>query len=204
MGRESLMLVLALAFAMAIMGWIIWSERPVPVALPADHPVVASSEAAPAPVLDEARVAEFTFLVEADPDDAESRRALANVYFEAQRFEQAILWYEEVLTLDPDDVESSTRLGVCFYYGELLERAVEQFERSLEIEPDHAQTLLSLGIVKAFGLEDPEGAIAAWERVLETSPDGAEARGAREALDLLELEFESSESNSEPPSASLP
>lgn len=204
MGRDSLVLGLAVMFAAAIMGWTIWSERPVPVAAPTIQPVAASSEAGPVPILDEARVEELTSQVETDPNDVESRRALATVYFEAQRFEQAIPWYEEILALNPNDVESSTRLGTSFFYGDLPERAVEQFERSLEIEPNHAQTLLNLGIVKAFGLQDLKGAAAAWNLVIEVAPDGLEARGAREGLDLLQSAHESSGSSGEPASAGLP
>ena len=204
MGRDSLVLGLAVTFAAAIMGWIIWSERPVPVAAPTIQPVAASSEAGEVPILDEGRVEELTSQVDTDPNDVESRRALATVYFEAQRFDQAIPWYEEVLALNPDDVESSTRLGTSFFYGDLPERALEQFDRSLEIEPNHAQTLLNLGIVKAFGLQDLEGATAAWNRVLEVAPDGPEALGAREGLDLLQSAHESSGSGGEPASAGLP
>jgi len=204
MGRNSLVLGVAVTFAAAIMGWIVWAERPVPVAPPTIQPAAASSEAGPVPILDEARVEELASRAETDPNDVESRRALATVYFEAQRFEQAIPWYEEVLALSPDDVESSTRLGTSFFYGDLPERAVEQFDRSLGIEPDHAQTLLNLGIVKAFGLQDLEGAIAAWNRVLEVAPDGPEARGAREGLALLQSAHESSGPSGEPASAGLP
>jgi len=198
------MLGVGVMFAAAIMGWIIWTERPVPVAPPTTEPAAASAETGPMPILDEARVEELTSQVETDPNDVESRRALATVYFEAQRFEEAIPWYEEVLALAPDDVESSTRLGTSFFYGDLPERAVEQFDRSLEIEPDHAQTLLNIGIVRAFGLQDLEGAIAAWNRLLEVAPDGPEAQGAREGLALLESAHESVGTSGEPASAGLP
>jgi tetratricopeptide (TPR) repeat protein len=204
MGRNSLVLGVGVTFAAAIMGWIIWAERPVPIAPPTTQPAAGSSEAGPMPILDEARVEELTSQVESDPNNVESRRALATVYFEAQRFEEAIPWYEEVLALTPNDVESSTRLGTSFFYGDLPERAVEQFDRSLEIEPDHAQTLLNIGIVRAFGLQDLEGATAAWNRVLEVAPDGPEALGAREGLALLQSAHESSGTSGEPASAGLP
>ena len=44
--------------------------------------------------------------------------------------------------------------------------------------------------MKAFGLQDLEGATAAWERVLEVAPDGPEARAAREALSRLQTAHE--------------
>ena len=69
MGREALVLGLAVTCAAAIMAWIIWSERPMPDAAPVSQEVTASSEGEPIPILDEARVAELTSQVEADPND---------------------------------------------------------------------------------------------------------------------------------------
>ena len=186
MRRESLILGLTVACSMAIMGWIIWAERPVPPAPPAVAPTDTAVGGEQPPPLDEARVAELIAAAEADAEDLDSRVSLAELYFESHSFEQAIPRYEEILTLTPDDVQASTNLGISYYYVGAAERAVEQFERSLEIEPTHAQTLVTLGIVKAFGLQDLEGATAAWERVLEVAPDGPEARAARDALDRLQ------------------
>ena len=198
MRREPLVLALSVAVSMAIMGWIIWAERPVPPAAPpaptqtAADGAAAADGAQPLPV-DEARVAELTSAAAADAEDLESRVALADLYFDAHSFDLAIPWYEEVLTLTPDAVESSTNLGISYYYVGAPERSVEQLERSLEIEPDHAQTLVSIGIVKAFGLQDLAGATVAWERVLEVAPDGAEARAARDALTRLTAAHENTD-----------
>lgn len=186
MGREQLILAVAVGCSMGIMGWIIWSERPVPVDVPETVTTTPPTETAPVPVVDEVRMAELRTAAEADPDDVDSRLALAGAYFEAHSFEQAVPWYEQALALRPDDVESTTNLGVCYFYMGLSEQAVEQFDKSLELAPDHAQTLLSLGIVRAFGLEDRAGAVEAWERVLEVAPDGPEARAARDALSRVQ------------------
>ena len=102
---------------------------------------------------------------------------------EPRRFEQAILWYEAALELSPDHVDVWTNLGISYYYAGQTERAVVQFEQSLEIDPSNQRTLLSLGIVRAFGLQDIEGATALWERVIEIAPDSPEGRAARHSLD---------------------
>lgn len=192
MRRESLILGLSVAVSMAIMGWIIWAERPVP---PPEPPALTptAADAPGVPPVDEARVAELTSSAGADAENVEARVALAELYFDAQSFELAIPWYEEVLALTPDAVEASTNLGISYYYVGSPDRAVEQLERSLEIEPDHAQTLVSIGIVKAFGLQDLAGATTAWERVIEVAPDGAEARAARDALTRLQLAHENTD-----------
>ena len=191
MGREAFVLGPAVAFSLAIMSWIIWSERPVPVTeSEIAAPTVAAPAAAPVPTVNQDRVAELRTAVESDPEDETSLLALATLYFEAQSFEEAVPWYEQALALNPDDVESSTNLGVSYFYAGSPDRAVEQFDHSLQIAPDHAQTLLSLGIVRAFGLDDVGGAKEAWERVIEVAPDSNQATAAREALTRVVAELE--------------
>ena len=204
MARESLVLVLAVAFSVGIMGWIIWSERPLPTVASAARPPAPEGESIPVPELDEGRIEELMSLVEADASDVESRVALANAYFEGQSFEEAIRWFEEALSLSPADVDSSTKLGVSFYFSDLPERAVEQFDRSLEIAPTDPQTLLNLGIVRAFGLQDLDGAVDAWERVLEVAPGGAQARAAREALSQFQASHDLSGSSTEAAEPAVP
>ena len=152
------------------------------------------AESMPVPVLDEMRVQELTAKIEVDADDLDSKLALANVYYEAQQFEQAIPWFEQVLVLRSEDVDTSTKLGVCFYFVGFPERAIEQFLLSLEIAPNDPQTLLNLGIVRAFGLQDLDGAVVAWERVIEVDPGGSQARAAREALSQFQAVHQLSDS----------
>ena len=200
MGREVLVLGPAVAFSLAIISWIIWSERPVPVAdSAAAVPTSSVPAAAPMPTVNQDRVAELRTAIESDPEDVTSLLALATVYFEAHSFEEAVPWYEQVLALSPDDVESRTNLGVSYFYAGSPDRAADQFQRSLELAPDHAQTLLSLGIVRAFGLDDLDGAREAWERVIEAAPNSTQATAAREALTRVIAELEAAREASTAP-----
>jgi tetratricopeptide (TPR) repeat protein len=63
------------------------------------------------------------------------RVELANLYLDAERFEEAVRWYEEALKIDPKNVNASTDLGVAYYYTNQADRALAQFERSLEVDP---------------------------------------------------------------------
>jgi tetratricopeptide (TPR) repeat protein len=190
MKRELLILGLAVACSVAIMGWIIWVERPVSPVPSTVAPNDVSVAGVQVPSLDEVRVAELVAAAEGDAKDLDSRVLLAGLHFGSHSFEQAIPWYKEILTLTPEDAQVSTNLGISYYYIGALDLALDQLERSLEIEPTHAQTLVTLGIVKAFGLQDLEGATTAWERVLEVAPYGPEARVAREALSRLQTAHE--------------
>lgn len=136
-------------------------------------------------MLDETRARQLAAAADARADDSVVRVELANLYFDAERFPEAIRYYEEALKIDPTNVNASTDLGVCYYYTNQPDRALAQFARSLEIDPRHTKTLLNMGIVRAFGKQDLDGAAQAWEQVIALAPDSPEGRAARQALDSM-------------------
>jgi cytochrome c-type biogenesis protein CcmH/NrfG len=136
-------------------------------------------------VLDESKVQAMRNVAEQNPRDAQPRVELGNMYFDAERYTDAIAWYEDALKINPADANVSTDLGVAYYYTNQADRAVAQFEKSLGIDPKHTKTLLNLGIVKAFGKQDLDGAASAWEQVVALAPDSPEGQAAKKALEGL-------------------
>jgi tetratricopeptide (TPR) repeat protein len=174
-----------------IAGWVIGSQqavaRPSPAAAPQAAAAAPAAGAAPrAPVLDEAQVTALKSVAEREPKNPGPRTQLANLYFDADHYDEAIKWYGEALALAPNDVNVITDLGVCYYYTNQPDKALEQFNRSLKLDPKHTKTLLNVGIVKAFGKQDLQGASEAWQQVLKIAPDSPEAQAAKRALDSLQ------------------
>jgi tetratricopeptide (TPR) repeat protein len=168
-----------------IAGWIIGSEQSMSRPAPAPQAAAQPEAAAPAPTLDEERASALKSTAAREPSNVKARVELGNLYFDAERYADAITWYGQALTLTPNDVNVSTDLGICYYYTNQPDRALEQFSHSLKLDPKHAKTLLNVGIVKAFGKQDLQGAEAAWQRVVELEPDGPEGRAAKRALDTM-------------------
>ena len=174
-------------------GWIIGSQQAVTrpgAAAPVQQQAAAApangSGATRAAILDEAQVNALKSVAAREASNATPRVQLGNLYFDAERYEDAIKWYEEAVKLSPNDANLSTDLGVSYYYINQADRALEQFNRSLKIDPKHAKTLLNLGIVKAFGKQDLQGASEAWQQVIKLAPQSPEAQAARRALDSLQ------------------
>jgi tetratricopeptide (TPR) repeat protein len=136
-------------------------------------------------VVNEARVQALQNIITSDPKNATARIELANTYFDGERYQDAIKWYQEALRLDPKNVNASTDLGVSYYYTNQPDRALKQFDHSLSIDPRHTKTLLNQGIVRAFGKQDLAGATASWQRVVELAPESPEGQAARRALDTM-------------------
>ena len=170
-----------------IAGWVIGSQqaadRPPAPAVQAASPA-AGAPAAPPP-LDEAAVTAYRSVAEREPNNAEPRVRLGNLYFDSERFPQAIEWYSAALKLQPNDPDVSTDLGVAYYYTNQHDRALEQFTHSLKVDPKHTKTMLNVGIVKAQGKQDLAGAIAAWQEVVKLAPDSPEGQTARQLIESL-------------------
>ena len=191
MKTESILFAIGGMLFGVIVGWIIGAQQPGRLGAPR---AVAQDTAPPAggqqpqqqaAVLDEGRVQALRTIVDSDPKNAEARVQLGNVYFDAERYKDAIRWYEEALQLDPKNVNVSTDLGVSYYYIDNPDRALKQFEHSLSIDPRHTKTLLNQGIVLAFGKQDLDAATASWQKVVELAPNSQEGQAARRALDSM-------------------
>lgn len=177
-----------------IAGWIIGAQQaslraPAPAAAIADTaaaPAAAgSSSGTRAALLDESQVQALKTVAEREPSNAVPRTELANLYFDAEKYSEAITWYGEAARLAPNDPNVSTDLGVSYYYTNQPDKALEEFAHSLSLNPKHTKTLLNVGIVKAFGKQDLQGAAEAWQQVIQLAPDSPEGQAAKRALDSL-------------------
>jgi cytochrome c-type biogenesis protein CcmH/NrfG len=179
-----------------IIGWMIGTQQAptraltamgAPAVTAAAPPAAAAPAGAPAarPMLDESQVSAMRTVADRDPKNVESRVQLGNLYFDAERYHDAITWYEAAFALNPKDPNVSTDLAVSYYYTDQADKAIAQFERSLQADPRHVKTYLNMGIVKAFGKQDPKGATAAWEEVIKLAPGSADAQAAKRAMDNL-------------------
>jgi tetratricopeptide (TPR) repeat protein len=148
----------------------------------AAQPPAAAPAAA---VLDEAKVTAYKSVADREPSNAAPRVQLGNLYFDAERYNEAIRWYTDALEIDAKDVDVSTDLGVSYYYVNQPDKALAQFDQSLKINPGHVKTILNVGIVKAFGKQDLEGAQQAWEQVIKLAPNTPEGQAAQRALESL-------------------
>jgi tetratricopeptide (TPR) repeat protein len=193
MTKESVALGVAGVLFGFLTGWIIGAQQ----GRPAPAPVAASPQPAPAgsggqasapaeaPKLDQAKIDGLRKRAADNPRDAAVRAEIGNAYFDAERYPEAITWYEASLGLDAKSVDVSTDLGVSYYYANQADRALAQFEHSLKIQPKHTKTMLNIGVVRAFGKQDLNGAAAIWQQVVEIAPESREGQAAKRMIEAV-------------------
>lgn len=108
--------------------------------------------------------------LKADPKNAALLAQAGNIYYDAKQYPTAIEYYERSLKSQPADTSVRTDLGTAYWYNGDADTAIAQFQKALTFEPTKADTLFNLGIVKWQGKKDAQGAIAAWQRLLDTNP----------------------------------
>ncbi len=197
MTKESVALGVAGVLFGFLTGWIIGAQQARPVAGPAPvassaapaAPATGGTPGGPAPAgpakLDQARIDALRKRAADNPRDAAVRAEIGNAYFDAERYPEAITWYEASLALDPRNVDVSTDLGVGYYYANQADRALAQFERSLQSAPKHTKTMLNIGVVRAFGKQDLTGAASIWQQVVDIAPESAEGKAARRMIEAV-------------------
>lgn len=183
MRRDALVFAISGTFFGVIVGWILGSQGLGGRAPAATAPAAAAAQTTQAPALDLQRIADLEQRAGADPTDAAVRTDLGNLYFDAERFDLAIPWYEASLAIDATDVNVSTDLAVCYFYAGQTDVALAQLERSLAIDQNHVKTIFNQGIILATGKSDLVAAAKSFQRVVELAPQTEEGRRAQEMLD---------------------
>ena len=128
--------------------------------LPEDHP--------PAEIVE--RLEALQERARANPQDHQIRVLLGNLYYDMGRFDGAITWYEEALSLDPTSVDVRTDLGTAYLYTGDTARALLMYQKTLEAQPDHPQTLQNMGFAY-LSIQKLKDAIRVWQKLIEEHPE---------------------------------
>ena len=137
------------------------------------RPALAPSAVAtttPTPVVNESELRAYQNVLAHDPKNYDAAVKAGNLLYDAQRYAEAIGFYQQAFALNGRDINVSTDLGTALWYAGRASDALVQYEKSLAINATHAQTLFNVGIVRADGTHDYAGAVVAWETLLKTNP----------------------------------
>ncbi len=116
-----------------------------------------------------------------DPGNVRALTRLANLYHDANMFQQAIGFYEKALQVTPTDPDVLTDLGTCLQAIGENEKALDSFSRAQKADPAHWQSLFNTVVVLSFKLgrfDEAEAVLNRLDRLRPSSPDTARLRDA--------------------------
>jgi cytochrome c-type biogenesis protein CcmH/NrfG len=105
-----------------------------------------------------------------NPDNTEAWIQLGHVYFDTNKYTLAIAAYEKSLELNPSNADVLTDLGIMYRRSGQPRMAIEKFDKAIAVDSKHETARFNKGIVLMHDLGDRDGAIRAWEDLLEINP----------------------------------
>jgi cytochrome c-type biogenesis protein CcmH/NrfG len=109
--------------------------------------------------------------LKSDSNNPELLANIGNIYYDTKQYPTAIEYYQRSLKIQPTNTSVRTDLATALWYSGNADTAIEEFNRVLSYEPNKANALFNLGIVKWQGKMDVDGAVAAWQKLLDTNPN---------------------------------
>lgn len=121
------------------------------------------------------RITEAEKIVAQDPKNLNAWISLGNDYFDTEQPQKSIFAYGKALEIEPNNPNVLTDQGVMYRRVGWYDKALANFEKAQKIEPNHLQSLYNMGVVYASDLNQPDKAIAVWNRYLKIDPNSATA-----------------------------
>ena len=108
--------------------------------------------------------------LKADPNNPELLANLGNIYYDTRQYPTAIDFYQRALKAQPSNASVRTDMATAYWFDGNADAAIAEFNKVLAYQPNSANALFNLGIVKWQGKMDVDGAVAAWQKLLDTNP----------------------------------
>jgi tetratricopeptide (TPR) repeat protein len=137
-------------------------------ALPPDHPPVGGMNQ------QEGSIPQVTAAIErarAEPQSFEAQMTAGDLYYQIQRLDEAVKFYEAASKLRPDAIEPLIKLGDSNFDAEKFQEAEKWYVQALEKEPRNKNVRTDLGLT--FFLREPrdlERAIKEYKAALAIDP----------------------------------
>jgi len=128
--------------------------------------------------------------VREDPKDLAAWLKLGDIYFDYNRYREAIGAYARYLSIKPEDSDTRTKMGMMLRGLEDFDGAIENFKRAAQLNPGHAESRFQLGALFIVEKKDVNGTIAAWEDYLKVAPKGEQANWVRAEVERLKMKEE--------------
>ena len=167
--KETFLMVTLLALAVGFFGGVVFAVFKSDSKIPGQSAPMQAQPQTAAPVASD-RIAALERQAEANPGNVQAWTELGNAYFDSNQYEMSISAYRKSLELDPSNPNVWTDMGVMYRRSGKPEEAIKAFDQAIAADPKHEVSRMNKGIVLLHDLNDFDGAIKAWEGLLEINP----------------------------------
>jgi len=116
------------------------------------------------------RILKLEQFIEENPENVDAWIQLGNLFFDTNRFGDAIEAYQKSLALKPGDPGVLTDMGVMYRRNKNPQKAIESFDLAIVASPAFETARFNKGIVLMHDMDDMADGIRAWEALVEMNP----------------------------------
>jgi cytochrome c-type biogenesis protein CcmH/NrfG len=131
------------------------------------------------------KIEELKETVRENPKDLAPWVKLGNIYFQHNRYREAIEAYGQSLSIKPDDPDIRTNLGLMLRGLGDDDGAIEEFKKAAQYDPKHITSRYYLGLILLQKKGETQETIKAWEDYLKVEPKGERANQVRSEIERL-------------------
>ena len=169
--KETLYLVSLLALAVGFFGGVMFGVYKSDTPLPGQ--VSSPGKSSPVQPSNSDRLNMIAALereVNSNPNNVTAWIELGNNYFDTNQYDKSIHAYQRSLELQPNNANVLTDMGVMYRRSGKPEEAIKAFDKAMQVDPTHEVSRFNKGVVLLHDLNDVQGAIRAWEDLMEVNP----------------------------------
>jgi tetratricopeptide (TPR) repeat protein len=126
-----------------------------------------------------------------DPNNASLLSNIGVEYARAQQFETAVSYFERAVKAKPT-ADGYVILARAYYFAGSKEKALAALNHALELDPKSGNALINLGSLKLQVLNDPKGAIEAWQLLIKDYPNFPERAKVEQLIAQAKQQLSSS------------
>lgn len=113
-----------------------------------------------------------------EPRNVEVRVQLGNILMDGHRYDDAVRWYREALSVKPGQPDVMVDLGACLVNGGKANEGLAEFDRALVVDPTHRNAAFNRGVA-LIELGRPKEAADAWEALIARFPSDPQLQALR-------------------------
>jgi len=130
-------------------------------------------------------IAQLEDIVKKDPKNYQALVQIGNDYFDLGEAQKSVDAYGKALAIKDGDPNVLTDQGIMYRQLKEFPKALAAFRKAAAASPTHPQSRKNIGVVLMHDLNDPKGAIAAWEDYLRVAPNDPDAENIRRSIEEL-------------------
>ncbi len=123
------------------------------------------------PIQDSGRMFALEQQLKSNPNNAAAWMELGNLYFDANKSQDAIRAYTQYLSINPNNANVWTDLGVMYRRVGNPTEAISSFDKAMEQDPRHEHARFNKGIVLYYDVGFQDEGIKVWQELSKINPN---------------------------------